>query len=123
MSVRVGGEFAAQTQQTDLARSLDRKHALVVGHSRVRLVAMMLRYVCRPPNVQSKSAQIEYVRCCRRAAAECVDCVCYGGRDYLTSAVAASACNPSFDWPKHTTLSHCMRDVCLQWEPPELAKH
>jgi hypothetical protein len=58
MSVRVGGGFSAQTQQTDLARSLDREHALVVGHSRVRTVATMLRCVPLKLNMQTKSAQV-----------------------------------------------------------------
>lgn len=44
VSVRFGEGISAQTQQTDLARSLDRKHALVVGHGRFRIVAIMLRW-------------------------------------------------------------------------------
>jgi hypothetical protein len=57
VSVRVGGGYSAQTQQTDLARSLDREHALVMGHSRVKLVAAMRQSVCQLLAMQIKSAQ------------------------------------------------------------------
>jgi hypothetical protein len=57
VSVRVGGGYSAQTQQTDLARSLDREHALVMGHSMLRTVATMRRYVSQVLAMQTKSAQ------------------------------------------------------------------
>lgn len=44
LSVEVGGVlWQAKTQQTHVARSLDREHALVVGHSKADSVAEVLR--------------------------------------------------------------------------------